>query len=464
MTASANLPTTLHCPQCQEDNPLEARTCISCKASLAVARAQRYLDLAEADITAARYDHARSNLTQADVEMLGLSSKTRKENLFTARAFWLQGLIYYHKGQTGESRTELLLALQNLEAMKGSEALTAKVLNQLGNAAFYERTTDAAEYYQRSSEVAISADEHALAATALANLALIHNMGGNIEEAFAWYEQALAEAELGGDPIRLGDTYRLVASLYADEGPYPRALVYINKALALCNQIPNPAAVCRITLGAGELYLRYRDLEQAERWLRQADELASRIDYKLLYNSTAVALSNLLRIKGDYPAALNYASRAYNQIHLALTERGEAMLALALYYIDLADWMHAERYIQRLGDISAGQALGSDQFYHAHARTLLYTAQGEWQQAEQDFQQASTITQTLHNKYELANLQEEYATRMLAYIGARHNPTIQVRAHALLVEAAATFRQMEMPLRHGRIATMLRRTPNQVAS
>ena len=450
----------LICSTCKSSNPLDARTCIRCKASLAVVRAQHYLDLAEADITAARYDRARSNLTQADVEMLSLSSEARKQHLLTARAFWLQGLIYYHKGQTGESRTELLLALQNLEAVNGSEALTAKVLNQLGNDAFYERTTDAADYYRSSSEVAISAGEHALAATALANLALIRTMTGNIEEAFAHYEQALSEAEVGGDVQRLGDTYRLVASLYADEGPYSRALAYIDKGVALCSQIANPASVCRIVNGAGEIYFRYRDLEQAERWLRQADEIASRIDYKPLYNSNAIILSNLMRVKGDYATAFNYASRAYNQINLAASERSEATLAMALYYIEMSDWLHAERYVQRLAELGTMEASSHDQFNLIHARTLLHAAQGEWEAAEQGFQEALTVMQTLRNRYETISFQEEYAARLLSNVAARQLITVQARATTLLAEVATTWRKMEMPLRLARVQAMLGKAPH----
>ncbi len=455
-----NIVNSLLCPNCQASNLLDARTCSHCKASLAVVRAQYYLDLADADVTATHYEQASSNLTQADVEMIGINSDERRQKLLTARAFWLQGLIYYHKGRISDSCTVLQLALHNLEGISGGEGLMAKVLNRLGNAALYERNPDAISYYQRSTEVARMSGDYSTAAMAMSNLGLLYTMEGPTEQAFVWLERAVEMAERSGDMTRLGGTYRMIASLYAEVGPYSYALAYIAKALALCDRISDTTALCRIYYNAGEVYLFYNDLEQAEQWLLQSDELATRSDYKLLHRSNLITLSALMRAKGEYDAALSYASRAYNQLNLDPTSHSEAITELVLYNIDMGAWTHASRYIQRLEELGASIS-NQDNLYRA--RTLLYAAQGQWNEAEQSFAEAKILAHRQHKTYRITNLQEEYAVRLLASIGARHNPIIQARAHALLNEAATTYQQMEMPLRYARIATLLGETPPQDA-
>lgn len=414
--------------------------------SLAAARGHFYLDRTEADIAAGRYDSARSNLAQADVEMIGLSREERKQHLLTARAFWLQSLIYYYKGSTNEAREEMLLALQNLEGSCGGEILLANVLNQLGNVEYYhEHYHEAADYYQRSSEVAIAVGVHTIAAKAMANLGIINAANGHLDHALISYANALEQAELSGDPLRKAETYRLVAGFYVDAGPGSRALHYIEKAVALRDQIEDQSALARILLDGGEVYLKYRDLDKAEDYLRDAISHAQRSDYKLVLIPSLVAMAELMRLKGQAEEWLNYATRAFSQIGSSVINKATAALQLVRYYASVGEWVTARRYIQSIEDICSTNPEGEEQIDLNHAKAILHTALGEWDEAGGYFQQAITLAEDRHHKLSLVTLQEAYATMLLRRAATAHDPAVYQQATTLLKRVAEDYRIMELP-------------------
>ena len=447
---------SLICLNCEADNQLNAHICCQCGQSLAASRTSYYLDLTNDDIINGRYDYARNNLAKADVEMLALSNEQRRCNLLTARAFWLQSQIYYYKAQTNEAHVELLLALQNLEGQAGGEALLANVLNYLGNIELYHDNPPAAiAYYQRSSEVALQVGKHAIAARAMGNLGIIHADGGRLDEALACYTGALEQAELSGEPLQIAEIHRLLASIYATEGPYSLALSYTEKAIAMRPQISDQASVCRIMSEAGQVYCNYRDLEQAEVYLNEAQEIAQRIGYKLVQVSNLINLAELMRLKGSDEAWFNYASRAFNQVGSAVSQRSSAALQLIMYYISQQDWVHAHKYMQALEDSVNDASPYVERSNLQRARALLHTALQQWDEAENYFSYAVNLTRATHDPYRLANFQEEYAAMLLQHAAAEPDPAIYAQARATLEEVAATFRSLEMPLRLATIEAVL---------
>jgi tetratricopeptide (TPR) repeat protein len=438
----------LACLNCQAENQPTSRTCCQCGQSLAPARTNYYLSLTETDITSGRYEHARGNLAKADVEMLALSAEQRRDHLLTARAFWLQSLIYYYKGQIDESREELLLALQNLEGQPSGAALLANVLNNLGNVELYHDNIEAATgYYQRSIEVALQAGEHPVAAKAMGNLGIIHSNEGRMSETLFWYTRALEQAEISGEPIRIAEVYRLLAGIYSLEGPYSMALDYAAKALALCPQIEDLASVCRINDDAGKVYLLYGDLDQAEICLVEAQEVAQRTGYKLVQIATLANLAELMRLRGDNDAWFNYASRAYNLPGSATYERGDATLELIIYYLAQQDWVHARKFLQALEEATASETTSAERFNLSRGRALFHAAMAQWDEAETYFEEAIDLISVIHDRYRQAVIKEEYAAMLLRRASVAPTPDVYARAYTVLSEAAATFREMEMPLR-----------------
>lgn len=446
--------TQLTCLNCATANQPAARTCGQCGAPLTVARADMYLDQAQAAIRVGKYDRAYHLMSQADTEMFRLSEAERKAHQLTARAFLLQGQVYYNKGQIDDARAESLLALQNLADT--SSELRARVLNLLGNTALYHEDNDtAASYYQQAADAARQVDAHNAAAVALSNLALIYTTKGLMSEAATIYEEAITLAERTGNALRIADTYRSAAHLYLQCGPASRAIEYISKALDQRAQISDAGGLCRILQSAGEIALACGDLAQAERWMHEVDELAHRSEYKLLFVPIAANLAHIMMQHGNYEQALNYVSAAANQIVIVPSQRATTALIPALYYAKTGDVRTSQKYLQRLEQISANHASYHDHFALQRAQTIIEAIQGNWPLAAQHYQAALVLAEAQHTKYDAVNLSVEYATALLDHPLVTQYPAVQQHARALLAQAATTFDEMQMPLRVARIEQLL---------
>lgn len=455
-----NVSDAVICQSCQTTNLLSARACINCGGPLTTFRAQYYLNLADQDILAGEYGRASQNLVRADGEMFTLSQEQRRESLLSAYAFLLQAIIYYQKGQIDNAHNELNLALQNAEGVAGGKPLEARILNQLGNVALYQNNDTAAEYYQRGSKAAMAADEHGLAATSMGNLGIIYFNNGEIEKALACYNTSAQQAELADEPARRGNAYRLLATFYASQGPYSKALEATEQALSLLPQINNSAAICRITNVSGVVYLNYGDLAQAEHWLRYSDDVARRNDNKLTQVENSVSLAELMRRRGEYTVSLDYAMRAYTPLNITPVQRSETLAQLIILYIETENPPIARKFLKLLQELCATNANSSDLIYLHRCDALIAITEGKWDEAERKFSKVVELVQSRHDKYTLTDLHEEYTTHLL---NATNSDILQAHAYKLLVYTASSFNEMEMPLRAARVEAMLKQYQNKEA-
>ncbi len=451
----------IHCLNCKSEHPQNLRACDVCGASLIPARVTLYLDRAEADIHHSRYGFARANMSKADLEMLRLSGDERKRFMFTARAFWLQGLTYFYKGLIDEAREELLLAYQNLEGQAHAERLSADVLNMLGNIEYYHEHLDsAAEYYRRSSVAAAAVEAHTLAARSLANLANVCSEQGQLEQAGELYDNAIAQAELGDEPNRLADTYRLATALYLKAGPFDKAREYAEKALALSDQIDSQATLCRVLSDVSNVYLKSGDLERAEQYLQQSQDLAQRSSYRLMQSANQIFMCELVLTRGDYESLFQYAMQAFSQTGEAVFYRAEAALYLMRYYLMQQDWSHARRYLQFVEDTYNTSSSDRDRIFLTHGRALLAAALGEWEEADRYFTTLVELIAATRDLYWQATAEEEYAAALL-----RHpDPAAQARAKAALADAAAAFNRLGLPHRVATVTATVARLPSRVTA
>lgn len=456
MAKDMNSKETITCLFCQATNLPSDDSCANCGQPLAVARTARYLDRAEADIAKGQYNQARANLTKADVEMLTISAEQRKQLLLTARAFYLHGLTYYHKGQIDEAKEEMLLARQNLEGQAGGDALLANVLNSLGNVEYYREHPDAAiAYYQSSSEAAMRAGAHSIAAKAIANLGNISTAQGNFDSSLGLYQRALAEATLAADPLRDADIYRLISDVYLKTGPISMAIEYVERSVALRDQFENLSALCRVLSDAGGLYLKCGELDRAATYLDEAYAIAQRTDYRLMQLVNLIYMAELAHRRGDEHAWLNYATHAFNMTSEAIVWRSHAALQLVEYYIGQQDWGHAQGYIRQIEDNVRIHALDGDRVHLSHARAILHAALDEWDEAAQDFEAAITPLVAAYDLLGAAALQDQYATMLLRRAAFERNPTVHARARAVLEQAVANYRQLGLTERLEPIEALL---------
>ncbi len=447
----------MECLACHAVNADRVRSCTVCSASLIPARTQWELDRAEVEIKKGRFELAALHLAKADGSLLQLPASDNYRQFLSARAFWLQGLIYYYHAQTDAAAAEMAQAADLLEGYTGGEGLRAQALINLGNINYYKGHMEvAASYYDQATEMAVLAGAHTAAARAMNNRANIHSAHGQSVDALNLYHAALHQAELSGDATALAGCYRLLSATYQQIGPYSQALEFVNKALSLRGQIDDQAVVCQIINQAASLYLTYGDLEQAEQYLREAYDQARREGNKLLQWEIVNNLIELSRQKGDTERWFNYASRTFNNPSTTLGKTSAA-LQLVRYYLSQSEAEQARIYVRWLKNnaLAADRQL-EDELMYNQAAALLHTAEESWGVADSFFQRAIEVAAEQDNPISEAEVCEEYAAMLRQQASSENSHTAASHAEATLRRAADLYRQLGIPSRLQAVEIALR--------
>lgn len=446
----------MQCFVCQTENRESAITCVKCGASLRSARAQLYLDRAEADVNTGRFEQANKNMAKADSEMLMVSSEERERHRLTARAFWLQGNIYFFKGMMPEAKEEFQLAEQNMTAANGGPLL-ALVLNRLAHVSNYEgRFDDAIDYLRQSIAQATLANDHATAAKATANLGNVYSEQGKGKEAAELYAQALVHAEASGEPAARAPMYRLLADHYAAFGPFSQALEYADKGLALANQLDDLYIRALSLADAANIYMRYGDVDKAVYYLHDAYELTHRTGNKLATEAVMLNIAELMRFD-EYTEHqqpwVEGALEDFSETLISTLSKGPYALQMAYYYIRQQDWGHLNRLSYQLKQINTTTMMPIEILQMNAARAMIHAALGEWEQAAAQFALAANSDKL--SPYERAVINEDYARMLLNRARVKHDPEVEAQVNTALKEAASLYREMGLPQRAGKIESLL---------
>jgi tetratricopeptide (TPR) repeat protein len=434
----------INCVACNAENPDSGTICTKCGALLRLTRAKTYLDLAEADINGGQYEAAGQNLAHANTEILPLSATQRGEYLLGARAFWIQGLIYFGTGQLSEARREFLVAEQSLINQSRGIELLAKILNRLGGLYYYEeKFAQAEEYYRRSSDVALQIGQYALASTAAGNLGLIYTGYGEFERAKEEFTAALRQAEMSGSTKARANAARLLAWLHGDYGPYDIALRYAAQAAFFGEEITDIEMRCLCIGDAARVYLRAGQQQKAEAYFHEAYNTARQGNSKTMSEAMSNYIAEFLRHSGSLP--LWFTTEAAAPASPTDQPLLFANSALRLAYYGLNQGPAAARdYLRWLEDSRSQHPnlSAEDEATVEHALALLHSVLGEQAAAIAHFTRALEGTPS---HYEQACIWEEYAGVVLQQGG--NDSTAQQRAQSLLNRAIALYQQIGLPQR-----------------
>ncbi len=442
----------IKCLVCDADNE-GTGYCTNCGASLHLAWAANALSQAEADIQNGQFDAARKQLNLADLEMFTLSAAQRDAHLLTARAFWLQGLIYFGRGRLAEAKRELLLTEQALLGKAKGQQLLAAALNRLGGLYYYEDDFAMAEgYYQRSSDTAIQVGDYATASAATGNLGLLYIGRGDAYRAREMFTRAWTIAGNSGGQRSRANAARLLAWLHSDYGPYDLALEYAAQAASLGEKLPDLEMQCLCIGDAARVYLRAGEMEKAEAYFHHVYDVARQSGSQTAKEAVANYIAEFARHTGGLPAwfaASVIPSPSPTDEPLLLAN---SSLRIAYYISMRQENTSAWRYVRWIKDRRAQHPnlSAEDTATVEHALALLYSLLGEWQEAAAHFILALDGTISY---YEQACIWEEYAGMELSRAGDDNEAKAQ--AQPLLERAIGLYQQLGLPLRAAEIVKRL---------
>lgn len=444
------------CTNCQVENSERAITCIHCGSLLDASRVSYQLALAGAAKEEGDHERVAVALSRAGADLRRVPATVRRS--FASVIHFYQGWLYFNQRLPVQAEDELLSAELGL-APQGRPAMLAETLNLLGHSLIFQnRPQAAATYFQRSGELAQANGLAPAAILALSNLAGLRLDLGAVEAAVCIYQLVLSQAEASGDLLAVARSHRNLARLYGRHGPYSRALAHADQAIALRSVVSNHAQLARLLSEAAIVYQHAGLLSQATGYLYEARALLQGNHDHIARVVLAMALTELLWLKGSYEPWYGYAIMVLEDDLAGFLYSGEPAFHLARYYISQQEWAQARRLLHRLAAIAESQRDSlnpSDRSYMDYATAILQAGLGETAVALDGYRRV--LRSGLLIPYQQATALVEYARLLYSY---QRSPDLDYpnparSARAALLYARHLYCQLELPHRQAQVDSLL---------
>jgi tetratricopeptide (TPR) repeat protein len=196
-------------------------------------------------------------------------------------------------------------------------------------------------------------DEHpqrnAYRAKLLDDAGRVYKASGNLEDALALHQQALAISREIGDRRGEGVTLNNISQIYHDRGDYATALKYLEQSLSISREIDDKAGEgARLNNLAATAYAK-GDYATALKYLEQSLAICKEIDHKAGEGRTLSNIGVLHHTKGDYAKALPLYEQSLAICHEIDDKAQEALTSwnMGRAYEDQGDMSKAESYMSR---------------------------------------------------------------------------------------------------------------------
>jgi tetratricopeptide (TPR) repeat protein len=345
------------------------------------------------------------------------------------------GNLYWHAGWF-EGGLELLERAAELAAAVGDEGLLGMAVSR--RSLFLEhldRTDEALEAYTRSIPLLEAAGDLETLTRTYNNRSLVYASTGRNAEALSDLERALEAAQRLGDPSQVGWSLGMLATaIWAVGGDWARIKAFVDALRRLERPLRGTrassfiAAAAWLRLVAGNDPSAVLDLE------RLAGEAGREGDLALWW-ATQSFLAQWELLQGRSEQALARFEEVLEHPGIESQHRPPLERALAQALVASGQLERADRLVTvgMTRDRSSNVAFGRWPWLTVRGR--LRAAQGRWDEAKWDFEEALRISRETHRLLEEAETIEAYG-EMLARKGERD------AARQRLTEALSIFRRV----------------------
>lgn len=223
------------------------------------------------------------------------------------------GSVYCQRGLFTQARASYAVASE----LAVSAALRGRIQINMGALALLLGDVEEARAsYERAVAILDSIDDEEALAIALHNLALAHAEEQDWDAAESSFARCLAIAEKRADRSVIAGVLLNQAELRCELERYPEALERSEKSLALFGELEDEngrAAALRVQ---GEIYRKMHQLEEAEPRLKEAIRIAGRLQLLTLEAEAARELGMLKAARGDVTSATKWLRRALARFSL----------------------------------------------------------------------------------------------------------------------------------------------------
>jgi tetratricopeptide (TPR) repeat protein len=282
-----------------------------------------------------------------------------------AEAWFLLGRVAIEQGRAQAAVDDYLTRALVLNTRSGNQAAVALTRNAIGVG--YERLGQfdaAAEQYGLATTMYERLGDEEGQAKALRNLALVQAVRGDRETAARTLERVKVLLEKSGDRAKLADLYSARGVVAEEQGNWSDALGFYRQALAIQQQLNQPAGIAESLNNVGFSSYSLGDFDNAMVYWQQALALYRQLDdpAKALRIEESIALLDIARGRFDAARQSLAAAQQKAEDHQLPEEAAAAHIYLGELALDegrfaeaLAQSARAAEVFGRLSD-QRGQA------------------------------------------------------------------------------------------------------------
>ncbi|MBI9065742.1 MAG: tetratricopeptide repeat protein [Salinivirgaceae bacterium] len=336
-----------------------------------------------------------------------LNAEEAKNNIAKAKALKIMGNVYFRKGELQET---INYYSKSLEIFEKEHVYTeiAKIHNNFGF--LYQKLGNnlrAISHLEKALKVYIDTQNELLQTGPLNNLGLIYFRSGDYHLASDNFYKAYLIAQKFNETEVLINTSINLGALYVEWGKYIEALKYYNQAIDYSYESNNLDAISTAKLNIGIIYEELGNYSTAINYILESLEIRKSIDAKGRIASSLIKLGDIYQAWGKYQISLDY---YFEAIEFAKETKdkfshGNALAGIATVYYKTDLYKKALDYffeaIILFEEINSKKEIAEA---NSHIGYIYSTKINDYKTAENHFQIAETIFNTLDSKAKLADL------------------------------------------------------------
>jgi tetratricopeptide (TPR) repeat protein len=186
------------------------------------------------------------------------------------------GVAYKNQGALDKGLEYYLIALKVYTELDNKEGI-ATTKNNIANIYSLKKDySQAMKYFEESEGLLSQLNDQTRMVGTMNNLGNLHSDLQLFDKALKFYTDAWQLSEKLGKPF--GDPLSNIGNLYFRQGNFQRAVEFYEKALVLAEKENNKLNILNINANMGEVYVKARRPNEAEKYLNRAYELTKEMN------------------------------------------------------------------------------------------------------------------------------------------------------------------------------------------
>ena len=222
-----------------------------------------------------------------------------------ARGLANLSVIYTGEGDYAKALEEYQKVLQILEKFENRK-MSSGILNNMGEINKYQGNyPQALEFYHKSLKINEEDNDEESITRSFINIGSICTLQGDYEEALLQVRHALEIAEKLKDKRQISLCYEEIGNIYLQTNN-PEALAYLQKALAIAEEMSYQTPILNISSKIGDFYRHQGNYNEALVNYSKALKISEELRRKRTICETCIKISGTYLLQKEYGKALDY--------------------------------------------------------------------------------------------------------------------------------------------------------------